>query len=310
MRFTKLLNYSKTPAEKEIIQATEEALTSTFMELSLDWKAINTASKLGGDALQMQLVVPFPHYCDLTAFKFQPLKQAYIQQVLLSLKQGIKLPDLNKEQQEIIQAVQAFRQQFPEYLTTAGTDGQRFFWEPMFILSKSPLGRRLVVFHESGHATYLHPARVKHRNKNLWNIAIDFKVNHLAIRDLRTRGYYNAPELFIDHLGRFITLEEYASFIRDPYHPPPKLAALGRAAVLRRAAKPGYALIDDEIAGEELPLLYFAEPFLSKELQQAEAIYDHLWKQIPRCPCCNALAIYKKPKEYLKLEQELQNVKS
>jgi hypothetical protein len=305
MQFSKITNYSKTPAERAIVQAAEEALSSSFLELALDWKATSTKSGLGGDALQMQLVVPFPHHCDLALFNFQPLKQAYKQKVVPTLKQGIPLQDLGIEEQKIIKELTLYKQKHPEMLMTAGTDGQRFYWEPMFVVSKSPLGLRFIIAHESGHSIYLHPNKCGSRNKRLWNSAVDYYSNWLIFRDLRARGFRNPVQLFITHLGQFATISEYASFIRDPYHPPPKMAAYGRVAGFKKAFLPGYTTIDEDILDDEIEPIYYADPNLDKEFQQPEAIYDFLWKQIPRCPCCGALAMYKKPEDFKKLEKEL-----
>jgi Putative metallopeptidase domain len=300
MRFSKIIGDASSLEAQDLIRRTEKTLSSLFAELSLGWDVQMGSFPLGGDPLQMQLLVPLPHHCDLTAFHFRPLKEAY-RKLIPTIKAN---KELTEDQKQTLKDFLDFQHKHPRLLTTAATDGLRFYWEPEFLLAKSHFGQRLLLAHESNHATLLHPTRKGARIHQLWNIAADYRVNFLIFEDLRIRGFKYPSSIFNQHLGQFITLEEYAAFLRDPYHPPPRLEQFGRMASFRRSLQPGYELIDEDMLNEELPQLYYADPHLPLTLRQPEAIYDYLLKQVPRCECCGKLGIYKKPKDFIRLEKE------
>jgi len=189
-------------------------------------------------------------------------------------------------------------------IPTAATDGVRFYWNPKFILKLSPRGLRFVQGHESFHALYMHPQRRGSRDPKLWNIAVDYIVNGAIMEDLRARKQ-NPEENFTKHLGRYMTLEQYASFIKDPFHPPPRFEDL----------KP--ILDDDSVPlpkpDEERPLtpeeirelekrekvvkFFYADPNLTEEMKSPERIYDYLYGLMPKCPKCGKLGIYPDPQK-------------
>jgi len=93
-------------------------------------------------------------------------------------------------------------------MPTAGTDGKRYYWNPKFVLKKDRVGLRIVAYHEAGHALYMHPQRRGSRNPKLWNIAVDYLVNGMAMEDLQSRRF-NSADMFKKHLGNFVTLQQY-----------------------------------------------------------------------------------------------------
>lgn len=301
MKFSRVLNDPRTKEAKQIVKQAEEALTETFTELAAVKSAFG--SGIGGDPILLQLVVPYPHYCDLAYLEWRKFEQAEIE-ISKKLELGFK-PD--KEDSKILEEIQIFKAKYPNLLQTAATNGKVFFWNPGFLLSQSKLGRRLLVGHEGLHAALMHPNRRGHRIPALWNISVDFKVNHLLICDLGARRadrgqrlFSNPAEIFRSHLGNFITLTEYASFLKDPLHPPEKLYYHSPIGSLKRMTNPGYLK-----TSEPDPVLYFAEPNLPPHLKQPEAIYDYLLKQIPKCEGCGKLFHYPKTEEYKELSKKL-----
>lgn len=178
-------------------------------------------------------------------------------------------------------------------LATAATDGVRFYWNPKFVNSLSILGLRLVMLHEGWHAVYMHPKRRGRRLPHLWNIAVDFKVNNIAILDLRSRKQNQAEELFQKNLGDYVTLSEYAQYLKDPFNPPEKLKQWKPS--LTRGIIP---------KDEKQKPLFYAEPNLPDDLQVPEKIYDYLLNQMPKCPDCNARGYYKFPDDQVKREKK------
>lgn len=68
-------------------------------------------------------------------------------------------------------------------LTTAGTDGERIFFNPFFLQKLSPSNRLFVLAHEVWHCVAKHFDRALGRDHRLWNLATDHEVNSLLIED-------------------------------------------------------------------------------------------------------------------------------
>lgn len=64
-------------------------------------------------------------------------------------------------------------------LPTAATDGERLFFNALFMRKLSPEDRRFVMAHEIWHCAALHFPRRGNRESELWNIAIDHETNHI-----------------------------------------------------------------------------------------------------------------------------------
>lgn len=79
-------------------------------------------------------------------------------------------------------------------IPTAGTDGERFWWNPEDFLKCSPEERKATVEHELWHVARLHMVRCGARDPRIWNYACDIRIN----RDLRKEGYPNlGPPMWI-----------------------------------------------------------------------------------------------------------------
>jgi predicted metal-dependent peptidase len=101
-------------------------------------------------------------------------------------------------------------------MPTAATDGKRFYWNPKFVVKMSKIGLRIICSHESFHALYLHCQRRGSRIPKLWNIAVDYIVNNMAMEDLNTRRQ-NPEECFTKNLGRYMSLPNYMEMLKDPF---------------------------------------------------------------------------------------------
>ena len=190
-------------------------------------------------------------------------------------------------------------------IPTAATDGKRYYWNPKFVLKQSKIGLRIVCSHEAWHAIYMHPQRRGSRLPKLWNIAVDYIVNGTVMDDFKARKM-NASEMFTKHLGKFMTLEQYAEFIKSPFQPVKGFEDINplpedpNAPVIELPA----ADEDRELTAEEQKELesrekkvkfYYADPDLAEEMKRPEAIYDYLYSLLPKCPKCGSVGMYKKP---------------
>lgn len=196
-------------------------------------------------------------------------------------------------------------------IPTAATDGKRYYWNPKFVLKLSEIGLRLVCSHEAFHALYLHPERRGSRLPILWNISVDFVVNNIILEDLSVRNlssnnrYQNKSftDIFKTHLGKYITLEEYAQFLRDPFNPP----AIFKNSLPNdnniKLPHPGEerTLTDKEIEEinrrENEESVFFADPSLSEDMKRPEKIYDYLYNILPKCSTCGSIGVYNKSKK-------------
>jgi predicted metal-dependent peptidase len=188
-------------------------------------------------------------------------------------------------------------------IPTAATDGLRVFWNPKFVLKLSRRGLRFLGCHEAFHALYMHPQRRGSRHPKLWNIAVDYIVNGIIMEDLVIRKQ-NPTKNFTEHLGRFITLDQYVALIKDPFHPPAGFEDL-RAEESNDAIQLPKPDEDRDLTPEEIQELekrasigkcFYADPNLKDEMKSPEKIYDLLYGLLPKCPKCGQLGIYPNPK--------------
>lgn len=297
MKFNKIIGVSENPETLKIIREAQEKLSNCFTELSLgyDNKSIGTA--IGGDPLIFQLVFPFNHYADIMSIQFDELKDKE-KNIKERLEKGETLSDKELQPEEIKKYLKKIGKRV---LRTAATDGRSYYWSPGFINGISRLGLRILIYHEALHAFYMHVQRRGSRDPRLWNISVDYRVNFTIMEDLRCREIKNYPEVFTKELGEYISLEEYAAFLRDPFNPPPRLAHLNPIISLREMADPAY--IDPNINKKPM---YYADHKLSDDMKRPENVYDYLLAQIPKCPTCGRLGKYKKPPEYKALQKKIE----
>jgi len=294
MKFSKVIG----KCDPKIIKDAEDKLSAVFTELSLGWSNKSIGTNLGGDPLVFQLVYPLPHICDATSIQLDDFEKKE-EEIAKRIAKGEIIP----EEEKISEDIKHFRKQMSgKALRTAATDGRRYYWSPTFVNKISRIGLRLVVMHESYHSLYMHPSRRGSRHPRLWNISVDFKVNYNAMEDLKAREIRDYVNVFTKELGEFITLEEYASFLADPFHPPPRLAHFNPTEGLKKMADPAY----QDPFGDKPPM-YYADSALPDTMKRPENVYEYLLSKIPKCPVCGKLGKYKKPEEYKALEKQIKD---
>jgi predicted metal-dependent peptidase len=189
-------------------------------------------------------------------------------------------------------------------MPTAATDGKCYYWNPKFVMKLSQIGLRIVAAHEAWHSIYMHPQRRGSRLPKLWNIAVDYIVNGACMDDFKARGK-DPRELFTKNLGKFMTLNEFADLIKDPFNPKKDLADTvlnskdNSPEVSLPAPDDDRELTEEEIKElerrEKKEMCFYADPDLSDEMKSPEAIYNFLYGLLPKCPKCGSVGKYKKP---------------
>ncbi len=66
---------------------------------------------------------------------------------------------------------------------TAGTDGKTIYVSPGFLDGLNVAKTEFLLAHEAAHIIFLHAVRVGRRQKEKWNAAADYVVNHLLVED-------------------------------------------------------------------------------------------------------------------------------
>ena len=189
-------------------------------------------------------------------------------------------------------------------MPTAATDGKRYYWNPKFVIKQSRIGLRIICGHEAWHAIYMHPQRRGSRIPKLWNIAVDFIVNGTVMDDFKARKM-DPKEMFQKHLGKYMTLTQYADMLKDPFS---KIKGFEELDPMSQSDTPEVDLPapneDRELTPKELKELerreksvrfFYADPDLADDMKRPENIYDYLYSLLPKCPKCGRVGIYQKP---------------
>jgi predicted metal-dependent peptidase len=292
MKFNKIIG----KCDPKIVREAEDKLSAVFTELSLSYDNKSLGSLLGGSPIEFQLVYTLPHIADCLAIQADDIdKQIEANEKKLAAGETIA------EEDKIPEELKKYRQSMGKRLLyTAATDGRRFYWNPEFVNKQTRIGLRLLIAHEAYHAIFLHPSRRGSRHPKLWNIAVDYRVNFSVFEDLRARDIKDYTKIFIDNMGEHIYLQEYADFLKDPFHPPPRLAHLNPMESLKEMADPAYVN-----PGKDKPAMYFGDHALSDDMKRPENVYDYLLGMIPKCLECGKLGKYPKPQEMKDLEKKI-----
>jgi predicted metal-dependent peptidase len=189
-------------------------------------------------------------------------------------------------------------------MPTAATDGKRYYWNPKFVLKQSRIGLRIICGHEAWHAIYMHPQRRGSRLPKLWNIAVDFIVNGTVMDDFKARKM-DPKEQFTKHLGKYMTLTQYAELLKNPFNPIKGFEDLKPEAentdstVELPAPNEDRDLTPKELKElerrEKVQRFFYADPDLEDEMKRPEKIYDFLYKLLPKCPQCGRIGMYQMP---------------
>lgn len=189
-------------------------------------------------------------------------------------------------------------------MPTAATDGKRFYWNPKFVIKQSKIGLRIICGHEAWHAIYMHPQRRGSRLPKLWNIAVDYIVNGTVMDDFKARKM-DPKENFTKHLGKYMTLTQYAELLKNPFAPIKGFEDLkpGEDQADPTVDLPG-PMEDRELTPKELKELerrekgakfFYADPDLADDMKRPEKIYDFLYNLLPKCPTCGRVGMYQMP---------------
>lgn len=186
-------------------------------------------------------------------------------------------------------------------MPTAATDGKRFYWNPKFVCKLSLIGLRIVCSHEAWHALYMHPQRRGSRNPKLWNIAVDYIVNGTVMDDFRARKM-DPKDNFTKHLGKYMTLPQYAEMLKNPFakqYDDMRAGDQTDPSVELPSPSEDRELTPKEIKElekrEKASKVYFADPDIEPEMRRPEKIYDYLLSLLPKCPDCGRIGMYQKP---------------
>jgi len=192
-------------------------------------------------------------------------------------------------------------------IPTAATNSKSYFWNPKFVLKQSKIGLRIICAHEAFHALYMHPQRRGSRNPKLWNIAVDYIVNGTVMDDFKARKK-DPAEMFSKHLGKYMTLKQYAEMLKNPFAPPKGFEDVN--ANPSETADPTITLpapdedrelttkeIEELEKREKLVKFYYADPDIEADMRRPEKIYDLLLALLPKCEKCGRIGIYKRPKK-------------
>jgi predicted metal-dependent peptidase len=150
----------------------------------------------------------------------------------------------------------------------------------------------------------MHPQRRGSRLPKLWNIAVDFIVNGTVMDDFKARKM-DPKEQFTKHLGKYMTLAQYAEMLKNPFNPikgfedlKPE-ADVGDPSVSLPPPNEDRDLTPKELKElerrEKVQKFYYADPDLEEEMKRPERIYDFLYNLLPKCPKCGRVGMYQMP---------------
>lgn len=239
--------------DSSLIAKAESALTKILIELGLRYNNYSVGNNLGGDPFLFSML----HLCESWA---------------IGNSESIQKSNI-------------------ESISTAATDGKRFYWNVNFVLNQTPIGLRLIAAHESMHAIFMHPNRRGNRIPKLWNIAVDFIVNNMIMEDLKLRKKDSKTEveakkevvnIFTKNLGKFITFKQYSQMLIDPFSKIDGLDELYNKKQNKSSDK----------NNDNKNYFFFADPDLPLEMKRPEKIYDYFYKLLPKCPKCGRVGIY------------------
>jgi len=99
----------------------------------------------------------------------------------------------------------------PEWCRTTATDARSFYYNPEFIEQLSLSETEFVLAHEALHCALSHFARREHRLKHRWDIACDYAINPILIKE----GLKAPPGTLSESSYEGMTAEEIYPYIED-----------------------------------------------------------------------------------------------
>jgi predicted metal-dependent peptidase len=98
-----------------------------------------------------------------------------------------------------------------QWCPTTATDARRFYYNPNYIDALSVDQVQFVLAHEALHCALSHFARRQHRQKFRWDLACDYAINPLLLKD----GLTPPPGVFIEESYQGMTAEEIYPLIDE-----------------------------------------------------------------------------------------------
>lgn len=99
----------------------------------------------------------------------------------------------------------------PDWCQTTATDARKFYYNPEFIEQLTLPETQFILAHEALHCALSHFARREHRVKHRWDIACDFAINPLLVKD----GLKPPPGSLYEKTYDGMTAEEIYPYIQD-----------------------------------------------------------------------------------------------
>lgn len=96
---------------------------------------------------------------------------------------------------------------------TAATDGRAFYWHGPFLKKLDADQTSTVMSHECFHVTFFHPERMRDKDPDLANIAMDYIVNAVIEKDHQDTGRHAAYRLWGGALGEPLDFATYLGYI-------------------------------------------------------------------------------------------------
>lgn len=99
----------------------------------------------------------------------------------------------------------------PEWCRTTATDVRKFYYNPKFVQALSGDETQFMLAHEALHCALSHFSRRQHRLKHRWDIACDYAINPLLIKD----GLTPPPGTLVEEKFAGMTAEEIYPCLDD-----------------------------------------------------------------------------------------------
>lgn len=99
----------------------------------------------------------------------------------------------------------------PKWCQTTATDARKFYYNPEFIEQLTLSETQFILAHEALHCALSHFARREHRIKHRWDLACDFAINPLLIKD----GLQAPPGTLYEKTYEGMTAEEIYPYVED-----------------------------------------------------------------------------------------------
>ena len=147
-------------------------------------------------------------------------------------------------------------------ITTAATDGRKYYWSPDFLKKLDIDEAEIVMEHEAYHTVFFHPSRGKSvSDSKIWNWAVDYVVN--AVIEVEVEKNARKIQLWNGNLGKPLPFQELLSYIDGN-------SDFGDDGAMIFADKTLY--------GRDAMSIY-------------DEIMDHIKKSPRKCPVCGALSM-------------------